>query len=274
MGSDFYFRMGSTHAICQDYCLAGQGYAILADGCSGKPIPGRPGSPYTDFGARFLVRSAEMAIWGNPTFWGEDMLRGIIYRAHDMAIACGLPNVCLDGTLLIATVDEQNVVRVRHIGDGTSAFKARDGSISYVNLKFDQNAPHYLSYMLDPQAELRYQSLVKSVTVTKNTFDPKTGWGTPEEVVHPLEDFYIMQNIGWVNPELTLIMSDGAESFQTKTGSLIPLESVLDELFAIKSYPGEFLVRRCNRFLKTVSDKGWQHTDDFSVAGIYLEAST
>jgi len=63
MSADYFFRMGKTHTICQDYAIAGSReykidaemgafqYAILSDGCSGIPNLKAPGSPYTDFGA-------------------------------------------------------------------------------------------------------------------------------------------------------------------------------------------------------------------------------
>ena len=66
MNADSAFRMGSTHAVCQDYAVASawtaaahtdgaapppRPYIILSDGCSSTPD--------TDVGARLLVKAAE-----------------------------------------------------------------------------------------------------------------------------------------------------------------------------------------------------------------------
>ena len=73
------------------------------------------------------------------------------------------------------------------------------------------------------------------------------------------------------NTDLLLIASDGIESFQTANGEPVPVEEVIDEILAIKNFKGEFLSRRCSRFLsKTCVERGWKHADDFAIAGIYV----
>ena len=73
--------------------------------------------------------------------------------------------------------------------------------------------------------------------------------------------------------ELVLLFSDGISSFQLKDGTPIPLEQVLDQVFDLKGFAGQFLTRRCTRFLqKFCAENGWQHADDFSVGGLHLGA--
>ncbi|HYO91642.1 MAG TPA: hypothetical protein VEQ40_08400, partial [Pyrinomonadaceae bacterium] len=70
MNADSAFLIGATHAVCQDYAVAGNGtpderaavsnlqanpYVILSDGCSS--------SPDTDIGARLLVKAAEQVLF-------------------------------------------------------------------------------------------------------------------------------------------------------------------------------------------------------------------
>ena len=283
MGSDYFFRMGSTHAVCQDYAIAGESglvsYAMLSDGCSGQAIPGQPGSPYTDFGARFLVRSAqrylpEMARGIFPT-------KAIVHDAQAIAHQARLPDVALDATLLVAVALELGLgVQTYHTGDGVVASRKRDGTLQFYSLEFGNNMPYYLSYQLSTPRRESYFSpppeLVASVEdsgklfVTQGVKPPGGAWDVSHSthVVHTDEP--VVSTFSLEEYELVLLLSDGATSFHLKNGAPIPLEDVLDQVLAIKGLTGEFLTRRCHRFLqKFCVDNGWQHCDDFSVAGIH-----
>src|SRR5690348_10028206 len=115
MHADSFFRMGASHAVCQDYASAGQvdgvAYAILSDGCSG--------SPATDFGARFFVRAAEQRI--RDIADGSLPAEDLVISAAQMATACRLPLACLDATLLFAASLGRGLVQVFQTGDGVIA---------------------------------------------------------------------------------------------------------------------------------------------------------
>src|SRR4030095_9205489 len=73
------------------------------------------------------------------------------------------------------------------------------------------------------------------------------------------------------------MVSDGMHSFVrtdltaiSKRVEGIPATDVIRELLAFKSLNGAFVARRMKRFLKDCQAKGWQHTDDLSLAAIYL----
>lgn len=274
MSADAYFRMGSTHAICQDYAVAGsregRPYAILSDGCSGTTDKNDPGSPHTDFGARFLVRSALRHM--PEVLEGRFPYRQMIGDALCAAEAVGLSRSSLDATLLVAT-HCGDFAHTFQTGDGVVAVRHRSGAFTYFATSFGQNAPYYLSYLLDSNLQQLFVNLAKTALIVSNTFQPGSGWGKQNEQVHQLENFGIC-NARWFDAaehDVVLIMSDGAESFFDKAGEAVPLEAVLEQVFAIKNVAGEFVTRRCNAFLhKFCAENGWKHADDFSVAGIHL----
>lgn len=301
MGSDACFRMGSTHQICQDYAIAGarQGlpYAILSDGCSGVHTPGEPGSPFTDFGSRFLVRMASVFLrktidGGLPLVVESDLewLNGelthimgesLASEAYRIARQAGFDKRALDATLIRAVQRPDGSVVVHQAGDGVVAARNREtGLITYTTMKFGNNMPYYLSYLLDIAERRRYFDLARSVEVTTANEVAGSGMGgwnwVEETVVHPLiAEIPIFQRFIF-GPEydLVLIMSDGAESFQDQEGQIVPVGAIVKQLFDVKSFEGEFLIRRCNKFLsRFCAERGWKHTDDFSVAGIHLKGT-
>lgn len=271
--SDYYFRMGSTHSICQDYCLAGDGWAILSDGCSGVPSL-EPGSPFSDFGSRFMVRAARKNLekildpphtrnWRHPEFPCEEILAD----ADFMAKAAYLPRSALDATLLMAVqVDEG--IKVFQIGDGVVAARHRNSNISYFSPHYTENMPYYLNYIGKYEAEYIANAKVRLAAGLKSSSGKWDSYPLFERSLNLVETYTFESS----EYDLIMIMSDGVESFQRKdNGQPIPVEDVLDQLFCIKGYSGEFITRRCNKFLqKFCVDNGWIHYDDFSVAGIYI----
>jgi len=280
MGVDYYFRTGSTHAICQDYALAGESggiqYTILSDGCSGTPVAGDPGSPHTDFGSRFLVHSTRRHLkeMTEGVFPGD----AIITEAHGMNRQACLSLDALYATM-IATVRrvDSPYTRVFQTGDGVVASRFRNGEIHYTTVHFEGNAPHYLVYAVDPRTHDAYLRQFQQVHIVSRIYRPGTGWSEPMETVETIDPhmFHRSYIYSAEHTDLVLTMSDGAESFVKKKAANepIPLETVLEHLFAIKNYEGVFLTRRCNRFLNDFCAKqGWHHTDDLAVTGQYLEA--
>lgn len=292
MGADYFFRMGSTHAICQDYALAGEArgcpYALLADGCSGVATPGQPGSPYTDFGARFLVRAAQRRLEDLAS--GDFPILAIVGEAAGAAETLKLSSTALDATLLAAVATPDGDVRTYQMGDGVIAWRKRDGSLGYRTVEFGNGMPFYPSYLREGDdgrlaAYLHPEDPVKAeeagvVTFRENVYVPGQGWTgittrreTVFEASGPITGVWTL-SLSRATTEVVLVMSDGAETFQTKDGGFVSLEQVLEQLFDFKGFVGQFLVRRCTRFLqKFCAEHGWQHADDFSAAGIYLGAT-
>lgn len=274
ISSDALFRMGSTHTICQDYALAGTRdgipFAILSDGCSGSPT-GEPGSPFTDWGARFLVRAAtgsyELSNLANGHF-----PESVMSQACGMLRAAGLGRTALDATLLAAVADSDEWVRTYQAGDGVIAVGEPGGCIRYTSLHFGANMPLYLSYRFASADEYtQYLQEAKTLEVTRNVFKHGDGWAgrcVESFDLANIEDVRIRVFAGHTT---VLLMSDGVESFIDRNGQPVPLESVLEQIFAFKQLGGPFLQRRCQMFLKRFcAEHGWTHTDDFSIAGLAM----
>lgn len=278
--TDYIFRMGATHSICQDYAIAGQkdeqAFALLSDGCSGVAVKGDPGSPHTEMGARFLVRATIHHL--QDLLDGEFPQEKVTIEADGVIRQARLKRLALDATLL-AAVKQGPYTRTFQIGDGVVVGRYRDGRIRYYTLKFGGNRPYYLSYSLDEAREEQFYQEAKTVTTVTNLYTPGQGWGQAAEITRDLVELGASP-FGWLcrqyrfaedEFEVVLLLSDGAESFMRKgTTESIPLEAVLEQVCAFKNYHGDFITRRCTAFLtRFCVEHGWVHNDDFSCTGIY-----
>lgn len=275
VSADYYMRMGSTHTTCQDYCLAGRmgsiSYGLLSDGCSGKASMEHPGSPYTDFGSRFLVMAGMTQIKGMSE--GFLVSGDIAMQAWYSAKHVGLPNPAeaIDGTFLaVASDDASPYIYTYRRGDGVIVVRHRDGTVHFSCLEYQDNKPYYLSYYISESRETRYLSEVTKVTEHLGTRDPVTKeWKLSTKESEPNRS----ENDIWAKDriDLVLMMSDGAESFIQEGKATVELPKVLDQILDIKGYAGEFIKRRCNRFMtKFCPENSWQHFDDFSITGLYF----
>ncbi len=198
--------------------------------------------------------------------------RDVIVDAVGMARAVGISQRSLDATLLCAIGGGWGG-RVVQSGDGVIAARRRDGSFVYYETTFDQGAPYYLSYLIDDGALAAYRRLVASMTITQREFLPELGGWQPAVCnTIPIGEFDAWRSFSFAAKtfDMVLLLSDGCQSF-FKGAEAIPLESVLEQVFALKGLTGEFITRRCGAFLQRFChEHGWKHGDDFSVAGLYL----
>lgn len=273
MGADYYFRMGSTHSICQDYALAGESngipYAVLSDGCSGEPKPEQPGSPYTDFGARFLVTSTLRNI---PELQNYPLTK-IISEADAIRRQASLPSDSLDATLLAVT-ECNGEIPVIFTGDGVIVRRTRQGTIHYTGRKFDSGMPGYLNYTLKKTALPGYLEKVKKfeyIFGERKSADKEYTKRTDEHTIVNIEDSFGTYSYSKDECDLVILFSDGIESFVDSNNNPIPVEEVIDIILDMPQMKGQFLTRSCRWFLNThCVQKGWKHIDDFSCAGIYI----
>lgn len=297
MSADAFFRMGSTHSICQDYAIAGTwsglSCAIVSDGCSGADGRGgmpdsASGAPFTDWGARLLVQAARSRL--KSIAEGYFSTRDVIWSAKERAQLIGMPASALDATLLVAVQTPTGGVQVFSTADGVVAWRDRSGYVRYESIRFARGMPRYLSYLLDPDRHARLfekegesdDLLAGSLEITSNVYEPNEGWGpqllqtefftseTPYERAKFLSsgaDFSSNSSV-----DVVALFSDGVESFVDRDQNPVPLETVLVELLALKNLHGQFVTRRCKKFLEKVcAERGWRHTDDFSMAAVGFE---
>ena len=276
MNTDYFFTQGRSHSLCQDYAIAGKKkgvrYAILSDGCSGKSVPEQPGSPWTDIGARLMVRAAshwvKSLVSTHPGLTADHIGYQIVRQASHISYVMDLPDTCLDATLLVAMCDgesENPIARVVQYGDGLVAARRRTGEIACWSIEYSKGMPYYLSYQLDKRSKANFVRQEQEVTTAYNgdQMTVLTGMAAMK-ICHPYE----------FDPkefDLVLVMSDGIESFSDRQGRRVPVMDVLREIFAFKSYAGDFVQRRCRRIVDKCAALGWLYADDWSVAGIYLD---
>lgn len=262
---DSYYAIGRSHMVCQDVADAwidgdGLKHAMVSDGCSSSPM--------SEFGAALLVRAARYRGGG-----------ATIFKAREMAEACGVPLSCLDATIM--TVREWSAdqtvycCRVDVWGDGVvlAKFRGRD-EWAVCHIEFKKGAPAYQSYMLDGDRFTTYlketedglRSLVWHLRIAGEWRNEAIDEG---QGVSPFIHHFMKRDF-----ELVMVCSDGVGSFQRKVDGAfepVPLLAVLDHVIDFKNYQGEFVKRRMRRFLMHEAPAlGWHHDDDVSVAAIYM----
>lgn len=168
---DSYYTIGKLHLFCEDYVCQGSQpfpYIILADGCSAAPD--------SDLGARLLVLNARRLL---PRFalgafdeagrsarhWrlGRRLIRRAARQVRDL----GLDEGVLDATLLIAWC-EGDTVHVHLYGDGCIATRGVAGAVAAIQVEYAENAPYYLSYLLDAERGALYREAIGDAQTGQN----------------------------------------------------------------------------------------------------------
>lgn len=276
MNTDSFFTIGSTHRVCEDYCAslmiphgknAGP-FIALSDGCSS--------SQDTDFGSRLLVKSVINHYGNMECDPNEDYFLPAIWEWVDANVqAIGSLNpTCLDATLLFAYKNKNNI-EVIVIGDGTVAAKAKDGMIYSKTIEYKGNAPLYLSYLYSDQSRrLQREKEFDCTKIVKSKMMRKGNILNDEQVISTniIEKFTFDVN----DYDYVSIFSDGVESFTqplietgSKTFQLVPEHQVIEESLSYKNNGGEFVRRRCQRFVPEWKQQQMVNTDDFSIATIF-----
>jgi Protein phosphatase 2C len=269
MHIDTFIKQGTSHFMCEDYVKGDDTFLptlVVADGCSS--------SPNTDVGARLITLEIieEIINMGNAIpILKEDVLKYRLLRA-EREYGHILGNNFLDATAIILKEDKINkYLSVQVIGDG-NIFYIYDDHIGLINIKYECNAPKYLSYYLHEERMKEYN---KQFGDSKVTVSYKVKYSEKEFI--PLEtqeylvrDLTIGSFFKWFDPQVhTLIIStDGVESFTNKSGEVKSLEDIALEIMNFKGYQGEFLQRRMKRMLLDLKKNEFENTDDISLAAV------
>jgi hypothetical protein len=289
--ADAYYALGAGHVICQDFALAGRSprgepYAIVSDGCSS--------ARHSELGARLLGAAARLELQrGEPLEVGR-----ALRTAWHLGRELGLPPSCLDATLLQATVRDGRV-QCLLAGDGVLAGRRRDGTVEAWAIEAPSGAPPYPSYLHEPARLAAYLATgpERRIRHWRGRAPPADALGderswleriTPGPPVAnldpsaPVEGYLRRFDLAQDDFELVMLLSDGASSFgrvapddPSRRCDPVPLGAVLGQLLAVPSTRGEFVVRRCRRFLASFCrEHGWQHHDDLAVGAIGWEAGS
>jgi len=275
-GADTFYTIGSSHRVCQDYAShivnEDEIAARLSDGCST--------APETDWGARVLVRTAEI---------NQDRNLLAEALAEDASCSCKwlhLSDECLSATLLEAKVYDDRL-SASIIGDGVIVARYRGINSFVVSVsEFPSGAPFYPRYLLPDRDESgrtpleryveTYGSRWKFTEHFWDSFSHKLSVFNAKNCTVGVDFPAMINRFPRENFDLVAIFSDGLHSFTrpvvtgtSRTREPVPIEEVLAELLAFKTYTGDFIARRCQAAFKKFRSLGWEHYDDFSMGAIY-----
>jgi Protein phosphatase 2C len=275
MNADSAFIIGATHAVCQDYAVAGNGsrpYLILSDGCSS--------SPDTDIGARLLVKAAEQFFLGPSKPAANElpeMHKESAHRALIWAELASLPPQAVDATLLTAHLRGDELI-FGCSGDGAIVLQSWTGAVDVYAISYPSGYPLYPGYSHQPERlqtltggdgrvgkevrRYRSASLAEPLQLEETT----TSVSLTEVFTVKASDY-----------KHAVVLSDGIQSFfttrQTETSKSvedIPMEEILNGLLSFKSVHGAFVGRRLKSFLKGCQARGWRHRDDLAIGALHL----
>ena len=264
---DSYYTIGKVHWYCQDYVCQGWQpfpHVILADGCSA--------SPNSDVGARLLVLNArqELARYAQIPRDGPelatqhwDLGRRIIQRAARQARELDLNPEVLDATLLVAWCDGATVY-VHLYGDGCIATRRADGELTVIEVEYAENAPYYLSYLLEPDRQVLYQEAVGNPEAAQtihyrsqaaDVSSRQERFDTPVAFSFDLATF-----------PTVAVATDGLHSFiSAETGQRVELLEVAQAMFDFGDLQGTFVMDRLQNTLIEFGNRLLFNLDDLSV---------
>lgn len=271
---DNMFTIGWGHKVCQDYsciqlislCNKLAPVILVSDGCSS--------SRDTDIGARLIARSAlvnaglvlqatgnDRAVWGR---YGQ----AIAVTLHTVAATLALPEEATDATLMYG-IGNGKSFRIGFYGDGFAIIRNRAGETRVIEVRYESNAPRYLSYWLDKRRAARYAKEFPGQVVIRTFANTGAGFvflnETRQDVCEPIAMTYPENELS-----LVMLATDGLGSF-TKAGvEPVPLLDILPEVIGFKGMAGEFLQRRITRMKSTLEKAGIRHFDDIGLAACHL----
>ncbi len=269
---DQYRKIASGKSICEDYIISKQSpernYVILSDGCSS--------SKHTDVGARILVHLAEKYLNQLDhellTDYGINEYHAIgnrvIIAAKLMMEFFVKDNTWLDASLSIM-FNNGNDIHVFMYGDGYVITKDLDGDITYLEVEYKNNAPYYLSYLLDDKrSELyfkEYEGEVRVNCVGKNRFHDSiipSGYSNGVRANYPLYFKFSKDEFKSI-----MIASDGI-SDDTFRG--LDFDQFLKYITDSPVSIGKMLQRDCKWTMNQMEKKGIVNYDDIAIGLFYF----
>ncbi len=257
--ADSYFTIGAAHATagrpCQDYADVHNGVAcrvVVSDGCS---TGGR-----TDIGSRIVALSA---LRRTPLSAAFDQVRPDLLSTK---YHLGLNQEDLLATCLMVTATtQQGWFDVS--GDGVTAMRRRDGTISMTRFEWANNMPYYPAYYYDETqgAEfIRRQGGFDAACFTAETVNEDGSVATKSFTATQGERLRSEFNLSDV--EFAAVFSDGVTQIDG-----VDWKDAVRELLAFKNTNGDFVKRRSMAAIRKWREVGKGPIDDFSMAVIRID---
>jgi hypothetical protein len=273
MNADSIFNIGATHSVCEDYAIAANPtganpYVVLSDGCST--------SPDTDIGARLLVKAAEQVLKADFVQEPTGMHNRAVHLALNWSKLLELPIQAIDATLLTAHVFNDEVV-ASCSGDGLIVVESTDGEIDVYSISYPSGYPLYPAYIDQPARLELFTSTEFSYKQVQHFHSSSKDAPLQLESTRFSNDITEVIRIKAVDCKVVSLCSDGLHSFLynapnagSRSVEPVNITDVIKELLSFKSLNGAFVARRVKKFMKECGARGWQHSDDLSIAAIHV----
>lgn len=264
---DTFRKTAQSKSVCEDFILKGEDYIILSDGCSS--------SKNTDFGSRILVHLAEKFLKqaahvddiemyhniGNKVIIAANMITTLFKDDYDW----------LNATLTVM-FHRHGLVHIYMYGDGFIILKDKNGEVSYFEVIFNNNAPYYLNYILDPQKTKNYvKEFNPDLTIISNNDYGKERVENSQYAIPPIDidlpySFPVYFKFPLDDFESILISSDG---ISPDTFKGLNLDTFLNDITTYANPVGVVLQRSCKRLFERLTKKGIVNYDDVTIGLIF-----
>ena len=269
---DAYYAIGKLHLFCQDYLCQGHQpfpHVILADGCSAAPD--------SDLGARLLVLNARRLL---PQFalgafddagraarhWrlGRRIIRRAARQARDLELDEGV----LDATLLVAWRDN-GFVHVHLYGDGCIVTRNVAGDVAAIQVEYAENAPYYLSYLLDAERQALYQEAIGDAHIAQSVHYLHDGGATLRQAPYDAPTVFSFNLTTFPS---VAVATDGLNSFvNADTGERADLLETAQRFLDFPNLDPGFIKRRTREVLFEYSRRRVVNLDDLGW-GAFVQA--
>lgn len=287
LNCDSHYQIGNGHTYCQDYALHGDldgfRWGLISDGCSG--------SPFTDVGARLIVRNADALIRKHIQDRNVDYLRisdekvarsfvhSIFFDKFGLGCnsiinSLSLPETALDATLWMVfcenttTPDKSYRFHVMGFGDGQAIIRSRyQMSTEIYYMFYPSGAPFYPTYNFSLNKQTQY--VERFGTFCRHGYMITSEQG--ETVQSECDAKYDHAVCFYTEANSVTVTTDGFRTYGLKPEQQQDcLKWASTRLVNFKSIEGVFVQRRMKALARQDAKENIGHFDDIAAASIIV----